>query len=57
VDAYVQGSGTGDRRAWIHVLATCEQVHDDKCEEGAECIIVAYFRGKRDFMPVNMKAQ
>jgi len=33
------------------------QVHDDKCEEGAECIIVAYFHGKRDFMPVNMKAQ
>jgi quercetin dioxygenase-like cupin family protein len=33
------------------------QVHDDKCEEGAECIIVAYFLGKRDFMPVNMKAQ
>ena len=33
------------------------QVHDDKCEEGAECIIVAYFHGKRDFMPVNMKTQ
>ena len=33
------------------------QVHDDKCEEGAECIIVAYFHGKSDFMPVNMKAQ
>ena len=33
------------------------QVHDDKCEDGAECIIVAYFHGKRDFMPVNMKAQ
>jgi Domain of unknown function (DUF4437) len=33
------------------------QVHDDRCEEGAECIIVAYFHGKRDFMPVNMKAR
>jgi hypothetical protein len=33
------------------------QVHDDKCEEGTECIIVAYFHGTRDFMPVNMKAQ
>jgi hypothetical protein len=33
------------------------QVHDDKCEEGAECVIVAYFHGKRDFMPVNMKGQ
>jgi len=33
------------------------QVHDDKCEEGSECMIVAYFHGKRDFMPVNMKAQ
>jgi hypothetical protein len=34
-----------------------KQVHDDRCEEGAECIIVAYFHGKRDFMPVNMKAK
>jgi hypothetical protein len=33
------------------------QVHDDRCEEGADCIIVAYFHGKRDFIPVNMKAQ
>jgi quercetin dioxygenase-like cupin family protein len=33
------------------------QVHDDKCEEGADCIVVVYFHGKLDFMPVNMKAQ
>ena len=33
------------------------QVHDDKCEEGADCIIVVYFHGKLDFIPVNMKAQ
>src|ERR1700747_413222 len=32
------------------------QVHDDKCGEGAESIIVAYFHGKRDFMPANMQA-
>src|ERR1700722_1159317 len=32
-------------------------VHDDRCEEGAEFIIVAYFHGKRDFMPVNVKAK
>jgi hypothetical protein len=31
------------------------QVHDDRCEEGAECIIVAYFHGIRDFMPISMK--
>jgi quercetin dioxygenase-like cupin family protein len=33
------------------------QVHDDKCEAGADCIIVVYFHGKLDFIPVNMKAQ
>ena len=33
------------------------QVHDDKCEEGGDCIIVAYFHGKRDFKPVDTKAQ
>jgi hypothetical protein len=33
------------------------QVHDDKCEAGGDCIIVVYFHGKLDFMPVNMKAQ
>ena len=33
------------------------QVHDERCEEGAECIIVAYFHGTRDFMPVSMKTQ
>ena len=25
------------------------QVHDDKCEEGGDCIVVAYFHGKLDF--------
>jgi quercetin dioxygenase-like cupin family protein len=33
------------------------QVHDDKCEEGGDCIIVVYFHGKLDFKPVQMKAQ
>ena len=33
------------------------QVHDDKCEEGGDCIIVVYFHGKLDFKPVDMKAQ
>ena len=33
------------------------QVHDDKCEEGSDCIIVVYFYGKLDFIPVPMKAQ
>ena len=38
-------------------LQPARQVHDDKCEEGADCIVVVYFHGKLDFMPVNMKAQ
>src|SRR5229473_6633888 len=29
------------------------QVHDDKCEEGGDCIVVVYFYGKLDFMPVD----
>jgi quercetin dioxygenase-like cupin family protein len=33
------------------------QVHDDKCEEGGDCIVVVYFHGKLDFIPVPMKAQ
>ena len=33
------------------------QVHDDRCEEGAECIIVASFHSTRDFIPVSMKEQ
>jgi hypothetical protein len=33
------------------------QVHDDKCEEGGDCIIVVYFHGKLDFKPVHIKAQ
>jgi quercetin dioxygenase-like cupin family protein len=33
------------------------QVHDDKCEEGGDCIIVVYFHSKLDFMPVPVKAQ
>jgi len=33
------------------------QVHDDKCEEGGDCIVVVYFHGKLDFIPVDMKAQ
>ena len=33
------------------------QVHDDRCEEGAECIIVAYFHGTRDFIPVSMNGE
>ena len=33
------------------------QVHDDKCEEGGDCIVLVYFQGKLDFIPVPMKAQ
>ena len=33
------------------------QVHDDKCEEGGDCIVVVYFHGKLDFIPAPMKAQ
>jgi len=33
------------------------QVHDDKCEEGGDCIVVVYFHGKLDFKPVHMTAQ
>jgi hypothetical protein len=29
-----------------------EQIHDDKCEVGADCIEFAYFDGKLDFIPV-----
>jgi quercetin dioxygenase-like cupin family protein len=29
------------------------QVHDDKCEEGSDCIIVVYFHGKLDFISVD----
>jgi quercetin dioxygenase-like cupin family protein len=29
------------------------QVHDDKCEEGGDCIVVVYFHGKLDFIPVD----
>jgi quercetin dioxygenase-like cupin family protein len=29
------------------------QVHDDKCEEGGDCIIAVHFQDKLDFMPVN----
>ena len=33
------------------------QVHDDKCEEGGDCIIAVYFHDKLDFKPVDTKAQ
>jgi quercetin dioxygenase-like cupin family protein len=33
------------------------QVHDDKCEEGGDCIIAVYFHDKLDFKPVDSKAQ
>ena len=33
------------------------QVHDDKCEEGGDCLIVVYFHDTLDFKPVQMKAQ
>ena len=35
------------------------QVHDDKCEEGGDCIIAVYFHDKLDFISalVPMKAQ
>jgi quercetin dioxygenase-like cupin family protein len=29
------------------------QVHDDKCEQGGDCIVVVYFDGKLDFIPVD----
>ena len=29
------------------------QVHDDKCEEGGDCIIVVHFHGKLDFISVD----
>jgi quercetin dioxygenase-like cupin family protein len=29
------------------------QVHDDKCEEGADCVIVVCFHGKLDFISVD----
>jgi len=29
------------------------QVHDDKCEEGGDCIIAVYFHGKLDFNTQN----
>ena len=29
------------------------EVHDDKCEEGSDCIIVVYFHGKLDFISVD----
>ena len=29
------------------------QVHDDKCEQGADCVIVVYFHGKLDFISVD----
>jgi quercetin dioxygenase-like cupin family protein len=33
------------------------QVHDDKCEEGGDCTVAAYFHDKLDFKPVDVKAQ
>ena len=33
------------------------QVHDDKCEEGGDCIIAVYFHDKLDFKPVDTNAQ
>jgi len=30
-------------------------VHNDKCEEGGDCIIAVYFHGKLDFKPVQQK--
>ena len=33
------------------------QVHDDKCEEGGDCMIAVYFHDKLDFKPVDTKAQ
>ena len=33
------------------------QVHDDKCEEGGDCIIAVYFHDKLDFKPEDTKAQ
>ena len=32
------------------------QVHDDKCEEGGDCIVVVHFEGKLDFIPAAIKA-
>ena len=28
------------------------RIHNDKCEEGGDCIIAVYFHGKLDFKPV-----
>ena len=33
------------------------QIHDDKCEEGDDCIIVVSFHGKLDFKPADRTAQ
>ncbi len=33
------------------------QVHDDKCEQGGDCIVLVYFHGKLDFKLVDVKAQ
>jgi quercetin dioxygenase-like cupin family protein len=33
------------------------QVHDDKCEEGGDCIVAVSLHGKLDFIPVPVKAQ
>ena len=57
VQAYFQGSSTaggGPGSVWSQ---PARQVHDDKCRDGAACIIVVYFHGKLDFKPVDMKAQ
>jgi hypothetical protein len=33
------------------------QVHDDKCEEGGDCLVVVYFHDTLDFKPVQMTAR
>lgn len=33
------------------------QVHDDRCEEGEDCIIVVHFNDTLDFNPVHVEAQ
>jgi quercetin dioxygenase-like cupin family protein len=33
------------------------QAHDDKCEEGGDCIIAVYFHDKLDFKPADTKTQ
>ena len=33
------------------------QVHDDKCEEGGDCVIAVYFHDKLDFKPVDTTAK